>query len=180
MRFCQRHALPFALVLALAGCSVGPKYERPAMELPATYADPSAKGEVLAVPADWWTLYLDPLLDDFIRAGLERNADVRQATARVEEAEAVLREAHATLVFPLVTGNAGVTRSATQDNGTRTTYALGDNFNAARLSGLPVRTTTLMIYVYAALTALLAGLVVASASGTVDFRTVTNGSLLDG
>jgi ribose transport system permease protein len=60
----------------------------------------------------------------------------------------------------------------------RTTYAMGDNFNTARLSGLPVRTTTLMIYVYAALTALLAGLVIASASGTVDFRTVTNGSLL--
>lgn len=60
----------------------------------------------------------------------------------------------------------------------RTTYAMGDNFNAARLSGLPVRTTTLMIYVYAALTALLAGLLISSASGTVDFRTVTNGSLL--
>ncbi|MBX9457585.1 MAG: ABC transporter permease [Rhizobium sp.] len=60
----------------------------------------------------------------------------------------------------------------------RVTYAMGDNFQAARLSGLPVRTTTLMIYVFAALTALLAGLVVSSASGTVDFRTVTNGSLL--
>src|SRR5690606_38093991 len=47
----------------------------------------------------------------------------------------------------------------------RTTYAMGDNFQAARLSGLPVRTTTLMIYVYAALTALLAGLLIASASG---------------
>ena len=31
---------------------------------------------------------------------------------------------------------------------------------------------------YAALTALLAGLVIAASSGTVDFRTVTNGSLL--
>lgn len=60
----------------------------------------------------------------------------------------------------------------------RVTYAMGDNFQAARLSGLPVRTTTLMIYVFATLTALLAGLVVSSASGTVDFRTVTNGSLL--
>lgn len=60
----------------------------------------------------------------------------------------------------------------------RTTYAMGDNFQAARLSGLPVRTTTLLIFVYAALTALLAGLLVSSASGTVDFRTVTNGSLL--
>ncbi len=60
----------------------------------------------------------------------------------------------------------------------RTAYAMGDNFQAARLTGLPVRTTTLVIYVFAALTALMAGLVVSSASGTVDFRTVTNGSLL--
>lgn len=60
----------------------------------------------------------------------------------------------------------------------RTVYAMGDNFQAARLTGLPVRTTTVMVYIYAALTALLAGLVISSASGAVDFRTVTNGSLL--
>jgi ribose transport system permease protein len=60
----------------------------------------------------------------------------------------------------------------------RVTYAMGDNFAAARLSGLPVRTTTLLIYVFAALTALVAGLISAAASGTVDFRTVTSGSLL--
>lgn len=60
----------------------------------------------------------------------------------------------------------------------RVTYAMGDNFAAARLSGLPVRVTTLMIYVFAALTALVAGLISAAASGTVDFRTVTSGSLL--
>lgn len=60
----------------------------------------------------------------------------------------------------------------------RTVYAMGDNFQAARLTGLPVRTTTLVVYVFAALTALVAGLVTAAASGTVDFRTVTNGTLL--
>jgi ribose transport system permease protein len=60
----------------------------------------------------------------------------------------------------------------------RTLYAMGDNFHAARLSGLSVRTTILTIYVFAALTALIAGLVISSASGTVDFRTVTNGGLL--
>jgi len=60
----------------------------------------------------------------------------------------------------------------------RITYAMGDNFQAARLTGLPVRTTTLAVYVFAAFTAFIAGLVVSSASGTVDFRTVTNGSLL--
>ena len=55
---------------------------------------------------------------------------------------------------------------------------MGDNFQAARLTGLPVRTTTVLVYIFAALTALLAGLVVSAASGAVDFRTVTNGSLL--
>lgn len=60
----------------------------------------------------------------------------------------------------------------------RITYAMGDNFQAARLTGLPVRTTIVLVYVFAALTALLAGLVISAASGAVDFRTVTNGSLL--
>lgn len=60
----------------------------------------------------------------------------------------------------------------------RIIYAMGDNFQSARLTGLPVRKATIVVYVFAALTALLAGLITAAASGTVDFRTVTNGSLL--
>lgn len=60
----------------------------------------------------------------------------------------------------------------------RVVYAMGDNFQAARLSGLPVRAATIAVYVFAALTALVAGLIMASASGAVDFRTVTNGTLL--
>jgi len=60
----------------------------------------------------------------------------------------------------------------------RVIYAMGDNFQSARLTGLPVRTTTIIVYVFAALTALLAGLITSSASGAVDFRTVTNGTLL--
>lgn len=57
-------------------------------------------------------------------------------------------------------------------------YAMGDNFLAARLSGLPVRPVTILIYVWAALMAMVAGLLISSASGAVDFRTVTNGTLL--
>ena len=41
----------------------------------------------------------------------------------------------------------------------RIIYAMGDNFQAARLAGLPVRTTTIVVYVFAAFTALAAGLV---------------------
>jgi multidrug efflux system outer membrane protein len=117
----------FALVLSVlvAGCVVGPKYERPEIALPASFDETGSTDGALTVPPDWWTLYRDPLLDELVEAGLAQNADVRQATARVREAEGVLRETHATLAFPLIQGNAGVTRSATQDNGVRTGYALG-------------------------------------------------------
>ncbi|MBP0439484.1 ABC transporter permease [Tianweitania sediminis] len=60
----------------------------------------------------------------------------------------------------------------------RIIYAMGDNFQAARLSGLSVRVTAIVVYVFAAFTAITAGLIMASASGAVDFRTVTNGTLL--
>lgn len=60
----------------------------------------------------------------------------------------------------------------------RIVYAMGDNFLSARLAGLPVRTTCMVVYVFAAMTALVAGLIMAAASGAVDFRTVTNGTLL--
>jgi ribose transport system permease protein len=60
----------------------------------------------------------------------------------------------------------------------RVIHAMGDNFQAARLTGLPVRKTMILVYVFAAFTALLAGLVISAASGTVDFRIVTNGTLL--
>lgn len=60
----------------------------------------------------------------------------------------------------------------------RIIYAMGDNYIASRLTGLSVRTATIWVYVFSALTAFIAGIIVSSASGTVDFRIVTNGTLL--
>lgn len=57
-------------------------------------------------------------------------------------------------------------------------YAMGDNFVAARLTGFSVRIATIWAYVFCALAAAIAGIIISSASGTVDFRIVTNGTLL--
>lgn len=104
-------AIATGVALVLAGCAmVGPDYQRPDTGLPQSYAEPAPAGGI-AVPGQWWTLYKDPLLDELVRAGLERNADVKIAMARVEEAEAALREARATLFFPLVEGDGGASRS---------------------------------------------------------------------
>ena len=110
--------------LVLGGCALtGPDYRRPDGTLPAAYGEPGKAGEI-AVPQAWWTLYGDARLDELVRSGLESNADVAIAAARVEQAEAALREAHATLVAPLVEGDAGAARSRTSKE-TRTTLGLG-------------------------------------------------------
>src|SRR5258708_23026358 len=118
--------LPLFLPLILTGCfMVGPDYRRPDFELPAAFGEPGVASSAIEVPQRWWTLYGDATLDELVRAGLERNADVRLAGARVEEAEAAFREARATLLFPLVTGNAGASRGRTIQLGTQDTFTLG-------------------------------------------------------
>lgn len=101
-----------ALVMLLAGCGLaGPNYQRPPLDLPGRYAEPApAAAAPLAVPADWWRLYGDATLDRLVSSGLEKNTDIRIAVARIEEAEAVLREANA-MFFPLVEAGAGAGRS---------------------------------------------------------------------
>ncbi|HKW38085.1 MAG TPA: efflux transporter outer membrane subunit [Burkholderiales bacterium] len=86
-----------ALILAcaaLAGCAVGPDYRRPATDLPGAYTEPGV-GETAPVRPDWWKLYGDPVLDRLIAESLERNADIRLAVARIEEADANLRVVNA-------------------------------------------------------------------------------------
>ncbi len=115
-----------ALAVALGGCAlVGPDYQRPQTDLPAAYGEPGHTGATIAVPQRWWTLYGDPLLDELVQAGLASNADVRLAAARVEEAEALLREAHATLFFPLVQGQGGAGRGRSVQFGTGNSFSLG-------------------------------------------------------
>ncbi len=99
---------------ALAGCTMlGPDFERPRVSLPERYAAASESTDTLSsVPVNWWRLYEDPNLDRLVDSGLVRSTDVRLASARIEEAAAVLREAQATLL-PLIEGNVDAGRSRT-------------------------------------------------------------------
>ncbi len=86
-----------------AGCApVGPDYRRPVIDLPAAYPEAAAGSRVMQnLPAKWWTLYGDASLNELVAAALANNVDVRIAVAKLEEADAALREANATL-FPQV------------------------------------------------------------------------------
>jgi multidrug efflux system outer membrane protein len=98
-----------ALLLACAACTVGPDYQRPALERPAQYPADTAAGAP-AIEADWWKLYGDATLDELVASARERNSDLRLAAARVQEAEGVLREARAAF-FPDVGAGYTYTRN---------------------------------------------------------------------
>jgi multidrug efflux system outer membrane protein len=98
------------LAHALGGCSLGPNYKRPEVSLPDAYPDASSASAGASVPTDWWRLYSDPGLDDLVASGLQKNSDLKLAIARMEEAEALVREANAAFL-PEIDLNAAAGRS---------------------------------------------------------------------
>ncbi len=81
----------------LAGCSMGPAYERPANELPETWSAAPAQGRTIATD-HWWTVYGDATLERLISEALAGNQDLALATARLDEVRALARIADAELV----------------------------------------------------------------------------------
>lgn len=115
VRHGRRIVVAHCLLLALAGCAVGPDYRRPDIALPGQFNEAktlqdSASVSDSLVRNDWWTLFNDPALDALIQQAMAGNADLLQAVARIEEAEAVAREAGAAQ-FPEIDGNLGSSRT---------------------------------------------------------------------
>lgn len=80
------------LSLFVAGCTVGPNYKRPKVNLPAAYRGAPAAPAPSSVSSlgneKWWTLFQDPVLQNLIRTALKQNFDVRIAAQRVLQAQA--------------------------------------------------------------------------------------------
>jgi multidrug efflux system outer membrane protein len=110
-------------LLALAGCSLAPRYEVPPSPLPPAYKEApqlplAAAGSgtwKTARPSEdvargaWWTVFEDPQLNWLEEQALAANQDLKAAAARVEEARALNRAAHAGL-FPTLDAGFGPTR----------------------------------------------------------------------
>jgi len=80
---------------SLAGCTVGPNYHRPKINVPSAYRGQPASSPPPATTASlgnekWWDVFHDPVLQQLIRTALQQNLDVRIAATRVLEAQAQL------------------------------------------------------------------------------------------
>ncbi len=85
---------PLFLLLGLivAGCAVGPDFQRPDLSLQARFAGGDAEAvEAVAVQA-WWRSYGDATLDGLVARGLAQNLDGMTAIEAIRQAQAELRE----------------------------------------------------------------------------------------
>jgi len=81
--------------LLLAGCTIGPDYQRPAVEAPPTFrAAPVPPDDRSFADAGWWDIYQDAQLKELIRTALTDGFDARIAAARVEQAQAIAAQVH--------------------------------------------------------------------------------------
>src|ERR1700683_3645147 len=90
----QKASILVGMVTALGlmtGCLMGPKYQRPAVNVPQEYRAPAPQQAAQASSLgneQWWQVYQDPVLTQLIHTAIAQNYDVRIAAARVLEAQA--------------------------------------------------------------------------------------------
>ena len=111
----RRAATVLLAALALAGCAVGPDYQRP-QDAPVVLASPEAAlFSADALQRDWWKQLQDPQLDQLVALALSRNHDIRIAQSRLAESRAVLDEKELDRL-PAVTLDGRYERSLSQAN----------------------------------------------------------------
>jgi outer membrane protein, multidrug efflux system len=75
--------------VTLAGCTVGPDYERPKAEVPKAFRF-EIKDVRNTANTEWWRQFDDPELDALIHTSLTNNWTLQQAAAQIEQAAGVL------------------------------------------------------------------------------------------
>ena len=127
-----------ASLLPLTACTVGPDFVAPQPAAPDDWsswrsgdrslAPPMAAG---TMPADWWTLFGDPVLDRLVSEALAASPDVETAALHYAQARVQVEGAGAA-GLPQVNASAAVNRNRQSENGasTRLFDALGTDRDA--------------------------------------------------
>jgi multidrug efflux system outer membrane protein len=116
-------ALLSAAGATLAGCAIGPDYERPELPVPAEYRGVLEPQQAQSVAdLEWTEVFGDPELRTVIETALENNLDLMIAAARVEEFRGQSRVARSYL-GPEIRGTGGTSPNPASDEDS--SYSLG-------------------------------------------------------
>src|ERR1700739_913689 len=108
-----------AIMLSFAGCTVGPRYKRPPVEVPTAYKETdnwkTAQPNELNLRGNWWEIFQDPQLNDLEQQVNISNQNLKAAQAQYTQARALLRYNRADY-FPTVAAGVAATRGRTSAN----------------------------------------------------------------
>ncbi|MBS1210869.1 MAG: transporter [Proteobacteria bacterium] len=119
----------FMAVGLIAGCTVGPDYVKPALDIPTHYKETG--NWKTAEPADgiargkWWEIYADPALSALVEQVEVSNQNVLTALAQYRQAQAAVQADRAGF-FPTLDGKASADRSGSSSKHA-STFNLGLN-----------------------------------------------------
>jgi NodT family efflux transporter outer membrane factor (OMF) lipoprotein len=115
--------VPLCLAATLAGCAVGPNFQRPAAPTDPGYEPAAAASAAigsgsdtqrlvadLKIPDQWWSLFRSPKLDQLVAEALRANPDVAAARAALRQAHE-LYLAQRTALLPSAEGGFSGTRA---------------------------------------------------------------------
>ena len=86
-----RRLLLFCAGALLAGCTVGPQYRSPTVDLSDSYSLLVPVGALSEDQARWWLPFDDPVLNRLIELSLSENLSLAEARQRIKEAAAIAR-----------------------------------------------------------------------------------------
>jgi NodT family efflux transporter outer membrane factor (OMF) lipoprotein len=107
------------LTLQFSGCTVGPKYQRPTAEVPASYKElgdwKPAQPNDQNPGGNWWEIFQDQQFNLLEAQVIISNENLKAAEAQYTQARAMLRYSRADL-FPTVSAKPAATRTKTSGN----------------------------------------------------------------
>jgi outer membrane protein, multidrug efflux system len=114
--FSRRALLACAIAVAVAGCSIPAKLNRPPIRDDVPLAGLDTGHRAGWPDAAWWKQYNDAQLDQLIELAMKDSPDIQQARSRVDSAEQSIRAATAQAGLS-VNGNAQVERQRLSETG---------------------------------------------------------------
>ena len=99
------------LAVCIAGCTVGPDYQRPTVLAPTDWRMDYPKATDVA-NTKWWEQFGDPVLNELVETALRENLDIQIAAARVDQFIGALTSTRSQL-FPQIGYGADASRIRT-------------------------------------------------------------------
>lgn len=119
-------------MLLFAGCTVGPKYQRPAAAVPANYKEVGdwkpAQPNDQSLSTNWWEMFQDPQLNALESQVNVSNQNLKAAEAQYTQARAQLRYQRADF-FPTINAGASATRTRISNRRPASTVTNGITYN---------------------------------------------------